>query len=185
MKIQYFICRNKASHKHFIFIEDANDGKALFVTPEGQIKTLDSGLFEEPEEKNENYMLSHCLINELQIGKYHMFIKSITSNNDENPERITPFPDPYKKMTEDDLIHHIIEVLRGHGGKALKAVVDEEMFQKLDTILEHPWYQELLDSGVPRWKHFIAWSKERAKHKGLIKYPKDSGRGYWELTENA
>jgi len=33
------------------------------------------------------------------------------------------------------------------------------------------------------WKHFVAWAKERAKHRGLIKYPKDSGRGYWELNK--
>jgi len=93
-------------------------------------------------------------------------------------------PSPHNEITENDLIPHIIEILREHGGKAPKAVVDEEMIKKLHTVLEQPWYQEILQSGVPRWKHFVAWAKERAKHRGLIKYPKDSGRRYWELTEN-
>lgn len=176
------IYRNKASHQHFVFVEDANNGNALFVTPEGKIKTLDASLFEELEEKNEDYLLSHNLINQLQVDKYHEFIRSISFVNNKSLNRISLFPVPDKKITEDDLIPHIIEVLRRYGGKAPKAVVDEEIFQKLHAIFEHPWYQELVSNEVPRWKHFVAWAKERAKHRGLIKYPKNSGRGYWELN---
>ncbi len=177
------IWRNKASHQHFAFVEDANNGNALFVTPEGKIKTLDPSLFEELEEKNEDYLLSQNLITKLQIDKYHEFIRSISFVNNGISKRISSFPVPDKKITEDDLIPHIIEVLRRHGGKAPKAVVDEEIFQKLHAIFEHPWYQELISNEVPRWKHFVAWAKERAKHRGLIKYPKDSGIGYWELNK--
>ncbi|GAI53783.1 unnamed protein product, partial [marine sediment metagenome] len=46
---------------------------------------------------------------------------------------------------------------------------------------QQPYYQELVSNGVPRWQHNLAWAKERAKKKGLIKPPDESGRGYWEL----
>ena len=50
-------------------------------------------------------------------------------------------------------------------------------------IFEQSWYQELVSHGVPRWKHFVAWAKERAKHDGLIKPPSESGTGFWEFVE--
>jgi len=49
-------------------------------------------------------------------------------------------------------------------------------------IFSQPYYTETVSHGVPRWKHNIAWAKERAKNRGLIKPPKESGRGWWELT---
>ncbi len=132
-----------------------------------------------------DHFLSHGLITKLQIDKYHEFIRSVSSVSNGNSKRISSFPIPDKKITENDLIPHIIEILREHGGKARKAVVDEEIYKKLRKIFEQPWYQELVSNEIPRWKHYVAWAKERAKHRGLIKNPRESGMGFWELTEIA
>ncbi|MFZ2417535.1 MAG: winged helix-turn-helix domain-containing protein, partial [Smithellaceae bacterium] len=59
---------------------------------------------------------------------------------------------------------------------------EPEIYQMFKDLFQEPWYQETVSNGVPRWQHNIAWAKERAKRKGLIKRPDDSGRGYWELT---
>jgi len=177
-----FVCENKNTHQNFIFLEDASDGKALLVTPEGKIKALEPVLFGESEEQNKDYLLSHDLITELQIAKYHEFMRNIFPVNNESSRKTSSIPIPEKKITEDDLIPHIVEVLRQHGGKAPKEVVDKEMYQKFQTIFEQPWYQGLISGNTPRWKHFVAWAKERAKHRGLIKWPSQSGHGIWELT---
>jgi len=46
-------------------------------------------------------------------------------------------------------------------------------------------HKELVSNEIPRWKHNVAWAKERAKHRGLIKNPRESGMGFWQLTEIA
>lgn len=178
-----FVCRNDATRQNFIFVEDASDGKALLVTPEGKIKALDPGLFEEIEEQNKDYLLSHDLITELQIAKYHEFMRNIFPVNNESSSRATSIPIPDRRITEDDLIPHIVEVLQRHQGRAPKEVVDKEMYQKLQNIFEQPWYQEFVSGSTPRWRHHVAWAKERAKHRGFIKWPSQSGHGIWELTE--
>jgi predicted type IV restriction endonuclease len=99
------------------------------------------------------------------------------------PIRITPPPiPPGRRISQDELIPHIIKVLQKHGGRARKDQVEEEIYQMFKDIFKEPYYQETVANGVPRWQHNIAWAKERAKKRGLIKRPEDSGRGYWELT---
>lgn len=94
-----------------------------------------------------------------------------------------PLPDS-KKISQDDLIPYIVKVLQKHGGRARKDQVQEEIYQMFKDTFKEKWYQETVSNGVPRWQHNIAWAKERAKTKGLIKRPEDSGRGYWELTSS-
>lgn len=89
------------------------------------------------------------------------------------------------KLSQDDLIPYIVEVLRKHGGRARKDEVDRELYERFRTTFQQAWYQELVAQGIPRWQHNIAWAKERAKRKGLIKGASESGRGYWELTSKA
>ncbi len=89
-----------------------------------------------------------------------------------------------KKVSQDDLIPHIIQILKKYGGRARKDQVEQEIYRMFEDVFKEPWYQETVANGVPRWQHNTAWSKERAKRKGLIKRPDDSGRGYWELTES-
>jgi restriction endonuclease Mrr len=71
-------------------------------------------------------------------------------------------------------------LLKGGIGRIYKILLQEA--QMFKDLFKEPWYQETVSNGVPRWQHNIAWAKERAKRKGLIKRPDDSGRGYWELT---
>jgi len=178
-----FVCRNKASDQNFIFLEDASDGKALFVTPEGNIEALDPGLFETVEEQNKDYLLSNSLVNDLQTEKYYEFIRNTFSVNNENSRKTSPIPIPYKRMSEDDLIPHIIEVLKRHGGKASREVVEKEIYRKFQTVFEHPWYQGIVSGDAPRWKYQVAWAKERAKNRGLMKWSSKS-HGIWELSHN-
>jgi hypothetical protein len=89
-----------------------------------------------------------------------------------------------KKISQGDLIPHIVKVLQKQGGRARKNQVEEEIYQMFKDIFEEQWYQETVSNGVPRWQHNIAWAKERAKRKGLVKRPEESGRGYWELTSS-
>ena len=87
-------------------------------------------------------------------------------------------------ISQDDLIPHIIRILQRHGGRARKSVVDEEMYELMRDVFEHPWYHETVSKNVPRWKHNVAWAKDRARQRqGLIKPASQSGHGYWELTE--
>lgn len=103
----------------------------------------------------------------------------------EEPLKPKPKPRPIpegKKISQDDLIPHIVKVLQKYGGRARKDQIEDEIYQMFKDIFKDPWYQETVANGVPRWQHNIAWAKERAKRKELIKRPEDSGRGYWELT---
>jgi len=104
-----------------------------------------------------------------------------------SPIKIGTPPKPIhkgKKLSQDDLIPQIIQVLKKHSGCARKDQVEQEIYKMFQDVFKEPWYQETVANGVPRWQHNIAWAKERAKRKGLIKRPDDSGRGYWELTED-
>ena len=176
--------RNKATGYLFIYLEDYTNDKALFVTPEGKIKPLELNLFEEMEYRGNEDLLSRDSIGEVQIRAYEEFIKNASSSYDDfdNTTKLSSGPIPDRKITENELIPHIIDVLRKHDGKARKTVVEEEIYIKFQIIFEQPWYQQTISNDVPRWKHFIAWAKEKAKHRGLIKYPNESGVGLWELT---
>jgi restriction endonuclease Mrr len=78
----------------------------------------------------------------------------------------------------------VLLVLKKHGGRVPKEQVEQEIFNAFQDVFKDPWYQQTVSNGVPRWQHNIAWAKERAKRKGLVKSPHDSGRGYWELSES-
>lgn len=89
------------------------------------------------------------------------------------------------KISQDDLIPHVVKVLQKHGGRARKDQVEEEIYNMFKDTFKEPWYQEKVSHRVPRWKHNIAWAKERAKQlHGYTKSAKESGRGWWELTES-
>jgi phosphoglycolate phosphatase-like HAD superfamily hydrolase len=94
----------------------------------------------------------------------------------------TPIQDN-RKVSQDDLIPFIVKILQKYGGRADKERVEAEIYQMFQSTFEHPWYQELVSHGIPRWQHNVAWARERAKKRGLIRSPKESGRGVWELSE--
>jgi very-short-patch-repair endonuclease len=93
--------------------------------------------------------------------------------------------DEDKKISLDDLIPLIIKILRRHGGRAHKAEIEREIYERLKLVFDTPWYQEIVSTGVTRWQYVITLAKEVAKSKGLIKRPEHSKRGYWELSEKA
>ena len=86
-----------------------------------------------------------------------------------------------KKITQDELIPYIIKVLYEYGGRATKSQVENKIYELLKSIFQHKWYHATVSHGVPRWKHDIAWAKERARQRhGFVK---SSERGIWELTQ--
>lgn len=117
-----------------------------------------------------------------QIDKSHSSSIIPTKNNVKYNGKTSSLA--HKKITQDDLIKYVIKVLYEHGGKAEKSDVEEAIYRMLKEIFSQKWYQDTVSHNVPRWKHNIAWAKDRARqHHGFIKSAKESGRGIWELTE--
>jgi len=88
-----------------------------------------------------------------------------------------------EKISQDDLIPYIVMVLYKFGGSATKAQVEDEIYKLFEKQFNNKWYHETVSHGVERWRHNIAWAKERAVQRhNLIKPATESGRGIWELT---
>ncbi len=88
-----------------------------------------------------------------------------------------------KNLSQDDLIPILIVAIGSMGNKVLKSEVDGKMYELLKKEFSDPVYHEKVANNVPRWKHDVAWAKERAKqHHGYVKSAEQSGRGIWELT---
>jgi hypothetical protein len=64
------VCRNKASGKHFIHIDDLSDNKVLLISPDGVQTALIANLFDQPKDESIDYLLSRKLITEIQLEKY-------------------------------------------------------------------------------------------------------------------
>lgn len=89
-----------------------------------------------------------------------------------------------KKYSQNDLIPFIVLIIGTQNGYAHKYEVDEQLYNILQNEFSSEVYRETVANNVPRWKHDIAWAKERAKQiYGYIKSPDESGRGVWELTD--
>jgi len=89
-----------------------------------------------------------------------------------------------KKYTQDNLIPFVVLVIGSFGGVAEKQEVDEKMYKILEEEFSANVYHQTVAHDVPRWRHDIAWAKERAKQiHSYVKSAEESGRGIWELTE--
>ena len=89
-----------------------------------------------------------------------------------------------KKYTQDSLIPFVVLVIGSFGGIASKQNVDEKMYKILEEEFSTNICHETVSHNVPRWRHDIAWAKERAKQNhSYVKSAEESGRGVWELTE--
>lgn len=90
-----------------------------------------------------------------------------------------------KKLTQDQLIPVIIMLIGGKGGRATKQYVEESVYDLFrDEFHKRVYHEKVANYTVPRWKHDVAWARERAKQRlGYIKPAPKSGRGIWELTE--
>ena len=69
------IYKNKASEKLFIHVEDVEDGRALFITPQGALKTLNLNLFDYLESMDEEHCLRRKLITQLQVERYRQYFR--------------------------------------------------------------------------------------------------------------
>jgi len=88
-----------------------------------------------------------------------------------------------KKYTQDELIPIIVLIIGSNGGKATKKFVEKKVYTIFQSEFSKELYHEIVAGIVPRWKHDIAWARERAKQiYDYIKPPEESGRGTWELT---
>ena len=88
-----------------------------------------------------------------------------------------------KKYSQDELIPFLVLVIQSFGGIARKSDVDAKMYKLLDSEFSKDVYHETVSHNVERWKHDIAWAKERARqHHGYVKSAVEAGRGIWELT---
>jgi hypothetical protein len=63
------IWRNKVSGKYFIFLGDTGQDEGLFVTPLGEIKSLEKSLFEEVVDEDE------ATITKPQEQRFHEYIE--------------------------------------------------------------------------------------------------------------
>jgi hypothetical protein len=90
-----------------------------------------------------------------------------------------------KKYSQDELIPFLLLVIQSFGGKAIKSDVDAKMHKLLDSEFSNDVYHETVSHNVERWKHDVAWAKERARqHHGYVKSAEEAGWGIWELTNS-
>ena len=79
--------RNRASGKHFVFLEKEDSGKLLLAIPTGQIKALDRHLFESAVEVEEEEAVSRGLILEEQAKRYHEYVEAAQQNGRDETKR--------------------------------------------------------------------------------------------------
>lgn len=192
------ICQNKQSHKYFICLEKfANGTEALFINPMPRIIRLPLTYFENFIEEEEEALLSNGLITDAQLQLYLQNMlkerpprRTIGVESKEVTHRIHigSAIGRYiqgKKFTQEDLIPLVVLVLGARGGRATKQHVEETLYEFLrDEFHKDVYQQKVANYTVPRWKHDIAWARERAKQiHGFIKPATKSGNGIWELTD--
>lgn len=90
-----------------------------------------------------------------------------------------------KAYSQDELIPFLVLVINSFGGLARKSDVDDKMYELLNAEFSKGVYQKTVSHNVERWKHDIAWAKERARqHHGYVKSAEQAGWGIWELTHS-
>jgi predicted type IV restriction endonuclease len=127
---------------------------------------------------------------EITIEEAQAFITEMANRTTPPPTQSNNYAPIYKPtisegehIRETDLIKYIVKALKALGGRAKKDRVEQTIYEYLKDEFDKPWYQDTVSLGIPRWQHNIAWAKEIAKRDGLIKWPNESRRGIWELTE--
>lgn len=78
------VCKHKLSGKIFIFLKEAGFDKAVFVTPQNKIKTLNIDQFDEIEDENKDLLLSKGLITEEQLNRSDQYKKDRADNEVDN-----------------------------------------------------------------------------------------------------
>ena len=71
-----FVCKNKASGKYFIYLDDLKNHNVRLINPDGGQLDLSADLFEEPKDESIDYLLSYKFITEMQLEKYKHIVSS-------------------------------------------------------------------------------------------------------------
>lgn len=69
------VCKNIKTGKYFIVIDCSQDTVMTLVTPVSTILTLESNLFSEPEDMDENVLRETGLLSEEQLSAYYRYIE--------------------------------------------------------------------------------------------------------------
>jgi len=69
------VCKNKSSGVYFVFIDETDDEKCLLVIPSGEIKLLESSLFDEIEEIEVDHALNTGQLTRQQLAGLKRFIE--------------------------------------------------------------------------------------------------------------
>ncbi len=80
------VCKNNRSGQYFIYIHKTGREETLLITPETKLKSLDLNLFQEVEEKDEDYLQSSELITVEQIQRYYDYRQNRTDEEDDKNE---------------------------------------------------------------------------------------------------
>jgi hypothetical protein len=67
--------KNKSSGENFIFIDNVGTDRIRLITPQGELKSLESNFFEESSEEDEADLLNNHLITKKQVDLYHSIIE--------------------------------------------------------------------------------------------------------------
>jgi hypothetical protein len=69
-----------------------------------------------------------------------------------------------KQYSQDPLIPIVFLILGAKGGRASKKYAEEQVYDMLRAEFKKDIYlDKVANSSVERWKHDIAWARERAK----------------------
>ncbi len=69
------VCKNIASGKYFLFVEETNYEKLLLVIPTGEVKPLNASFFGEMEEVDITDFQNNGLLTQQQIDGYKKFVE--------------------------------------------------------------------------------------------------------------
>ena len=87
-----------------------------------------------------------------------------------------------KRTTQATLIDDVVRALRQLGGRAPKSQVLLLIYYWHEDEFAQPYFQDVVNVTVPRWRKNVEWAKQKAVIEGHVMRPHKSGRGTWELT---
>ena len=119
------MCKNKASGKYFLFIEETGDGKLLLVIPNGEVKALDPELFEDTEEIDIDYCLNTGLIASEHIDGYKKFIEedsirlwqNALKSSDNEPDQLAVALKSMSSQQREFVIQKLYKILKQESHK--------------------------------------------------------------------
>ena len=91
------VYKNRSSGKHFIYIQKTGNDEVLLITPQSEIKSLKLCLFEPPEEKEEDYLISNGIITENQLRRWKQYLEDRSEDKSESLRILFEEFSPYQQ----------------------------------------------------------------------------------------